>query len=98
MGTELLTARSINSDNLPGRTIEGIHLELVAHWAAFVALPEGAPFHENAMIADMGGMNQNMPCFDSNAIVFELPAAAMRFIQDGAQHALQRHFRFIGPR
>lgn len=57
--------RSLSSDNLSGRTVDGINAELQLHWAAHKA----GIRKENAKTADIGGVKE--PGIDNNAWVFE---------------------------
>jgi len=58
------TTRTINSESLSGRTIEGIRLETEIHYDAYQLTGS-----ESARIANIGGMNKSG--FDHNAWAFE---------------------------
>ena len=60
-------SRELSSDNLSGRSVDGVNAELQLHWAAY----KTGIKKENAKIADIGGLDQEKDDYDSNAWLFE---------------------------
>ena len=66
-------ARAINKDFLSGRTIRGLNVELLGHWAAYLLTKAG-----RVRVADMGSMIKGKGFYDSNAWVWESGNLATR--------------------
>ena len=60
-------AKSINKKFLSGRTISGIHVETMLHWAAYTLHIK----RSSSKVADMGARWKGTTGYDSNAWVFE---------------------------
>lgn len=60
-------SRELSVDNLSGRTVDGVNVELQLHWAAY----KTGIKKENAKIADIGGLDKENDDYDSNAWLFE---------------------------
>lgn len=68
-------ARAINKDFLSGRTIGGLNVELLGHWAAYLLTKAG-----RVRVADMGSMIKGKGHYDNNAWVWESGNLATRIL------------------
>lgn len=68
-------ARAINKDFLSGRTIGGLNVELLGHWAAYLLTKAG-----RVRVADMGSMIKGKGFYDNNAWVWESGNLATRIL------------------